>query len=128
MTPTLIALAILHWLGDFVLQSRWMADNKSKRWDALFSHVATYAIVLWFGLCLYSIFALIAMDLDIIEDTLFWYVVINAALHAATDFFTSRATSRLYKQNRIHAFFVIVGLDQMIHGLTLLLTLPILLP
>lgn len=111
-----LALLAVHWLGDFVLQTHWQAQNKSKNWEALTHHVLTYSAVLVVGtLC---IFVSPSNGLPI---TLF--VLCNGLLHFATDAITSRMTSRLYAQQRWHDFFVVVGFDQLIHQATLAATM-----
>lgn len=35
---------LLHALGDYVLQSDWMAAQKTKRWVPTFAHVVVYAL------------------------------------------------------------------------------------
>jgi hypothetical protein len=108
----LVALLAAHWLGDFVLQTDFQASNKSKRLDALALHVATYTVTLFvaavilFGVMTAVIFA-----------------VINGALHFVTDYITSRASSRLWEEQNWHAFFVVIGFDQLIHQATLASTL-----
>lgn len=125
MTEHLLVVAMtLHFVGDFVLQSDWMAQNKSKRWDALAFHCAVYsACFIGFGLAF--------------SAALF-------VLHFITDAITSRMTSRLWffrredgiweqasftmpKHGRTlvnpwtpierhrHWFFVVIGLDQWLH-------------
>lgn len=41
-----------HGVFDYLLQTGWMGDNKSKRWDALLVHCSVYtfgfALALWF--------------------------------------------------------------------------------
>ena len=41
--------------------------------------------------------------------------------HWLTDYFTSRLTSKLYKEERYHDFFVMIGFDQVLHYTQLLL-------
>jgi len=110
-----LALLAVHWFADFVLQTHWQATNKSKRNDALASHVGTYTMVLTFG-----------------ASSIFWsaspwallgFVVTNGLLHFATDYITSRASSRLYAKQDWHNFFVVVGFDQLIHQVTLAATM-----
>lgn len=92
----LVALAGVHFLGDFVLQNNWMALNKSKAseafippcgcWDvkhlnfeglkALGAHVGVYTLC-FFPRGVYFMLALFF-------------------LHFVTDFFTSGLTSRLW--------------------------------
>jgi hypothetical protein len=111
----LVGLLAVHWLADFVLQSHWMSVNKSKRIDALATHVAVYTGTLLVGAGL--IFG--------VRQTvpLLLFVGVNGLLHFATDFVTSRITSRLWQLKREHDFFVVVGLDQLIHQATLAATL-----
>jgi hypothetical protein len=45
----LVALLAVHWVADFVLQSRWMAVNEGERIDALVIHVASYTLALLVG-------------------------------------------------------------------------------
>jgi uncharacterized protein DUF3307 len=94
VTIPVILLAI-HFVADFILQSDWMATNKSKNWRALLCHTALYA------LC-FSLYG--------------WaFVFITFALHTLTDAITSKITSYLWKQNARHWFFVVIGADQLIH-------------
>jgi hypothetical protein len=52
-----------------------------------------------------------------------WLSVLIFVTHWITDFITSKITSRLWKKATVsgdyHNFFVVVGVDQMIHILTL---------
>jgi hypothetical protein len=110
-----VALLAVHWIGDFVLQSHWMSVNKSKRLDALSLHALTYMSTLLVGSGL--VLGLRQTGL------LLLFVGTNGFLHFATDFVTSRITSRLWCQQREHDFFVMVGLDQLVHQVTLATTL-----
>lgn len=40
------ALLIAHLVGDYLLQTGWMAANKTKSWPALFTHAAVYTLVI----------------------------------------------------------------------------------
>jgi hypothetical protein len=110
-----VALLAVHWFADFVLQSGWMSVNKSKRIDALVLHVATYTGALLVG-------SGVILGVRQIVPLLV-FVGVNGFLHLATDFVTSRITSRLWQQQREHDFFVVVGFDQLIHQVTLAATL-----
>ena len=93
-------LLFIHWIADFVFQTDEMAKRKSssKKWLTL--HVLVYsAFFIMFGPI---------------------YALVNGLLHWCIDFFTSKASSYLYKQNRIHDFFVVVGFDQMLHAFCLI--------
>jgi|SRR6516165_5038497 hypothetical protein len=110
----LIVLLAVHWLADFVFQSHWMSVNKSKRLDALTLHIITYTAVLLLGSALvFGVYQIVPLAV---------FVGVNGVLHFATDFVTSRITSRLWQQQREHLFFVTVGFDQLIHQVTLIAT------
>lgn len=105
MNPLLLCyLLAVHWAADFVLQTNEMALGKStsNRW--LSFHVAVYTIALAF------------LTLSP------WFALVNGALHWVTDYVTSRWTARLWKAERRHDFFVAIGVDQLIHTVTLVLT------
>lgn len=97
-----LILVAMHFLADFVLQTDWMAINKSKRWDALAIHAGIYAVTfVFFG----------------VE-----FMWITFVTHFVTDAITSRITSLLWRKNERHWFFVVIGADQLIHYVTLALT------
>lgn len=106
-----VALLAAHWLGDFVLQSHSMGINKSKRNDVLALHVIIYMAVITFSAWLIGLHA----------PTLF--AAANGMLHFATDYVTSRMTSRLWAAGRPHDFFVVIGFDQLLHQVSLAVTL-----
>jgi Protein of unknown function (DUF3307) len=108
----LVALLATHWVGDFVLQTNFQASNKSKRLDALSLHVATYTVTLFVAaIILFGVMTAVI------------FAAINGALHFATDYITSRASSKLWEEQNWHRFFVMIGFDQLIHQLTLTSTL-----
>lgn len=97
-----VSLLLTHFIGDFLLQNDWMALNKSKSWFALTIHCWLYSFVfLWI-------------------QTPWWFSVCFCT-HFCTDAITSRWTSKLYQAGHRHWFFVVIGLDQLIHYFTLAL-------
>lgn len=108
----ILYILFLHWLADFVCQSDWMAQNKSKAMWPLVVHIAVYTWILMFGL----------MSMT----GIFEYALLNGLIHLGVDFVTSRINSKLWQAGKVHWFFVSVGLDQLIHTATLLLTMGLL--
>jgi hypothetical protein len=113
-----VSLLAVHWIADFVLQTHWQASNKSKNNVALFRHVLFYTACLAVAS---------GMIFGFGSPAWFGFVWLNFALHFATDYFTSRASSRLYAKQDWHNFFVVIGLDQLIHQLTLAATMQLIL-
>lgn len=113
-----VALLAVHWVADFVQQTHWQATNKSKNNEALASHVAVYSLSLLVGS---------AIIFGRIDAGWMWFVMVNGALHFATDYFTSRASSKLYAKQDWHNFFVVIGFDQLIHQVTLAATMALIL-
>jgi len=110
ITNLLIMFFSLHFVGDFVFQTRQMAENKSKSIYWLTSHV------LWYCVAFMPIAFLIGLETQYIE---FQFVLFTT--HWLTDFFTSKLTSYFWKKRKVKAFFMVIGFDQLIHIITLLL-------
>ena len=106
LTHPVVVLIWLHFIADFVMQSSAMATNKSSSNKWLGLHVLVYTLPwFYFG----------------------WlFAIINGVAHFITDYFSSRATSKLWKKREVHWFFVVVGFDQAIHLTTLFVTYGIL--
>lgn len=102
MTRVFLALVTFNFMADFVLQSDWMAINKSKSFLPLLVHVAIYDMCFWgFG----------------------WkFAAITFAAHFIQDALTSRLNSKLWAAEKRHWFFVAVGFDQLLHTYQLTLT------
>lgn len=118
-----LSLLITHFIGDFLLQSNWMALNKSKNWRALCIHCFCYSLCFfWLG---------------------FTFIWITFITHLIVDSLTSRLTSKLWfielaprgnlhksrwpffanvSMTKRHWFFVMIGLDQLIHYMVLFKT------
>lgn len=96
MITITLSLLLAHFIADFVLQSDWMAINKSKSLGALCLHTSLYSIVFM----------------------PFWgwqFAAWTFVLHTLQDAVTSRINSKLYQAGQRHWFFVGVGADQLLH-------------
>lgn len=105
------ALLATHWVADFVCQTHWQASNKSKNNEALSRHLASYTAIL------------AAVSVVLFGMTGIVFAAVNGVLHWITDYFTSRASSKLYAKQDWHNFFVVIGFDQLIHQVTLAVAL-----
>lgn len=114
-----LSVILAHWISDFVLQSNWMATNKSKSNRALGAHVVTYTVSMGLLLAIMQPGFFMGSGLPAFVS----WVIANGALHFITDYMTSRITGRLWANGRTHDFFVAVGLDQMIHYACLFYTM-----
>lgn len=117
----ILLLPLAHYAADFELQNNRMALMKSKEIRWLTAHVAIYSTLF---MVLFGV----------------WFGVITFVTHFVTDFVTSKWSRRKFpfvpspikagllhdhegrKGRSRHRFFCVIGLDQMIHAYTLLLT------
>src|SRR5271170_6974932 len=94
-------LLLLHWLGDFVFQWRYIANNKSHNQLVLLLHGLIYIITLTLGL--------VWLLPDKVPMSVFiMFLAFNVGIHIITDAITSKMTAFFYKKGWIHAFFTIV--------------------
>ncbi len=108
-----LGILFIHWVADFLCQTDWQAQNKSKKWNALLQHTGNYSVI-WFLPMLYLFLGS--------ADKAFSFVGITFVAHTITDYFTSRLNSKFWKEQKVHWFFVSVGFDQLLHYTQLLLT------
>ena len=121
MIYSLVFLLVIHYLADFLCQTREMATNKSSSIKWLTYHVLTYTAVLWISFGVFLI-ATKGGHTSVLLGSTITFVLVNGILHWCTDFLTSRASTHYYKQENYFMFFAVIGLDQLIHTVTLLLT------
>lgn len=108
MAITLLIVLFFHWVGDFICQTRWMADNKSSSITALLAHIFNYTAILGVPTLLFNLST--------------QWLLVNALTHFLIDPITSRFSKRLYGQGNVHGMFCVIGFDQFLHISILLLT------
>ena len=141
-----ISLLVAHWVGDFLLQTDKMAVGKSKHLGWLTLHVLVYSltITMW---GLYIVWSRLFLDPKRFTEVLGSLFSLTFVTHFLTDAITSKITSKLwfferryygadmpidpsddwyYVEGKRHWFFVMIGLDQLIHFVTLAYTLKLL--
>lgn len=111
---------ISHWVADFVLQTSYEGNNKSKSFSALLSHTFTYATVM-------TLFMEVLFFTGLIGVHSYWalitFWVLMFGTHTIIDYYTSKWTSRLYADNKIRRFFKVIGFDQVLHYITIYISL-----
>jgi len=113
----ILFILIVHWFSDFVLQTHHMSTRKSSSNYYLNMHVSVYTFTTIFMWCV--VFPFTAIHVSSLGICLSFAVIF--VTHWLTDYFTSRLTSKLYKEERYHDFFVMIGFDQVLHYTQLLL-------
>src|SRR3990167_1335879 len=96
-------LLVAHFVGDFICQTDWMAQNKSKRWDALALHVAVYSAVVYACLLVAGAFWAgwrFTTQIPLVIPRFLPFIGATFAAHFVQDAITSRINSRLWQANQ----------------------------
>lgn len=109
---TVLIIMVIHYLGDFVLQTHEQSQRKSSENKWLFYHTGSYSLI-W-------LLAAWGLYTSIWAALLFASVTFVA--HAATDWVTSRVGKSFWSSSDYHNGFAVVGFDQILHYVQLLLT------
>jgi hypothetical protein len=123
---TIILILFLHFVSDFVLQSRDMGRKKGKNLYWLTTHVFVYSLsftFLWF---------LLTKPLNNPYNEVIMFFSLVFSTHWITDYFTSKLSGGFYlKMNESKSvktknfyewlFWLIIGFDQFIHIASLIL-------
>ena len=119
-TFLILFIMLGHWIGDFVLQPRWMGENKSKHLSILLTHAATYGCFLfvWTLLVTWTMGRFDRVYTLVMTASNFAFM--SMVLHGIVDAITSRITHWMWDKKRVWGFFTIIGLDQFIHFACLL--------
>lgn len=109
----ILGFIVIHWIADFWLQTQEMATGKGKSIKWLTLHALEYSVVLFLCGFWYSTGnPFLAV----------WFTLINGSCHWLTDFCTSRIMKKLWAAKKERAFFMMLGIDQLIHYITLFIT------
>jgi len=112
----ILYLMFIHWVGDFLFQTPWMGENKSKNFKALVTHTTVYTLIMMFGSVYWLEFSI---------SDIFMFGLITFACHTITDFFSSKLTSKQFSNKIYNGFsggFTIIGMDQYLHLMQIILT------
>lgn len=104
-----VAFRLKHFIGDFLLQSDWMALNKGKPgkegYRALFSHTAIHAI----GTLLVTL---------LFAPSLWWLGLVDFLVHSAVDRIKGVITFKKGWKPKDTVFWWAFGVDQELHNFT----------
>lgn len=125
-----LAIIIIHWFADFLMQDEKWALGKSKNWSDLLSHTVTYSLV-WLVIGIICEFTRMCLTLEVTKFNylpILYFSLITFIAHTITDYFTSRIVSKKFANQQygspIPNFggFTIIGIDQVLHYAQLFLT------
>lgn len=106
----LMYILLIHFLADFALQTYQQAVNKSTDVVQLAYHCLVYSFIWGLAIMTFPI-----------KDFNVWllFVVYTFGTHYITDYWTSRLGKPYWDAKDLHNGFVIVGMDQIIHYVTI---------
>ncbi len=116
----LIYLFVLHFIADFILQSREMGKKKSVEFSWLSAHLQIQA----------AIFLVFLLPINLLFAAKFAFL--NALIHGIIDWNIwklykvsvylrdKRATPETWKYWEDHLFYTTIGFDQLLHASTLI--------
>lgn len=113
-----ILFIVTHWIADFIFQDEKWVLGKSKSLTPLLKHTTTYSLI-WVVVMYIFTFNLMGS---------ITFGLITLILHTLTDYYTSRIVSKKFAHNQIGSpipnigAFTIIGFDQVLHYVQLLLT------
>lgn len=108
----ILLILLIHFLGDFALQTHGQASRKSTEVGPLAEHVTTYSMV-W----LIAAYGMLGNWKEA-----FIFAGVTWLAHYCTDWMTSRIGKIYWDRQDLHNGFVVVGFDQILHYIQLFLT------
>jgi hypothetical protein len=122
MIFVIIYLMLFHWIGDFVFQSRYMAETKHQLFSSLFLHTAIYSLVMAVGM--WSLVPILYIVTMYVINFTFWKLLLSTFLifvfHSLTDSVTSGMTKKFHSYGQTKKFFTTIGFDQWFHLIQIL--------
>lgn len=120
----ILFIMFTHWVADFVLQSQEMSAYKSSSIYWLSTHASSYAVSMMFMWVIFTLFSHYGYinGPELPGIWLFFQVLFLIFIsHGLIDCITSRITKKLWNKNKLHNFFVVIGFDQWLHLVQLLI-------
>ncbi len=108
----IIILILLHILGDFILQSKRLSILKRTKIPALFQHTAIYTMT-------FLLLSSLWLSLTFVQGIVFG--LLNGVIHLIIDYITGLLKKKYWSINEAK-YITIVGLDQVVHIIILIVT------
>ena len=124
----IIILLFTHFVADFIFQDEKWALGKSSSWGDLLKHTTTYSIIFFLVMCLLSIKELAGFVGLYRLNMVLLFTLITFIVHTITDYITSREVKKKFDAKKYGSDipnlggFTIIGFDQFLHFLQLILT------
>lgn len=121
----MITLFITHFIADFILQSRAMGKNKSSNIKYLLSHISIiflcFLCVASFKFAAYNALIHLVIDATIWNGFKLFKFIDWYSISMSFDFNKKIAAERVkdYQYWEDHWFYVFIGLDQLLHAITI---------
>lgn len=104
-----ITILFLHFVADFILQTRYQAENKYYNINALVGHTLVYSLVVTVFITLTPFMLITGWD------KIITFFVVTFMTHSITDAITSNVSRQFYKKQNMFSFWVTIGFDQFLH-------------
>lgn len=120
----ILIIILYHFIADFIFQDEKWAINKSKNLKALLTHTAVYSCMWYIPGMIYAMYN----EDTYISPHVTYFVLITFVCHTITDYFTSRIVAKRFANQYYGSVipnfgaFTIIGIDQFLHYLQLILT------
>jgi len=116
----IVIVIIGHWLADYIFQTNESIVDKGKDFVNVIHHVSQYTTVMTALMVILIAFGVIT--------TQSWFFIINFwiftfAFHLLVDYFSSKLTLRIKTEEFKFGYFSIISTDQMVHIVSLFLTI-----
>lgn len=115
-TIAITLIFIGHFFGDFLFQGEYIARRKHKSYFILIAHQTIYAT------CILVALVPLVLTEHIELTNLFLFVIVNHLAHGMVDFWSSRFSKKYFDLYDFRKFFITLGIDQLIHKCTLIVS------
>lgn len=125
----ILLLVVLHYIADFILQDEDWATEKSTDDKKLILHTSVYSVATGVGLFFFTLYQFATTGVEYVTPLgILYFTVLTFIFHTLTDYFTSKVVKIKFDQGEYGSAipnlgaFSIIGFDQLLHIVQLLVT------